>query len=86
MTALTDQLVAHAAEVLRRLDDGELATRFADAVEASDPTAVLLTDEGLEVAFAPDSRFPDEPYVHAVDGWPRYARHELGALRAVEVT
>ena len=82
MTALTDQLVAHAAEVLRRLDDGELATRFADAVEATDPTAVFLTDDGLAVTYTPDGRSPSEPY-RDLDGL-RYSPQYLGTLRAVE--
>jgi hypothetical protein len=77
-TALTDRT----AGLLAQLDTATATTRVANAVEATDRDAVLLTDEGLAVAYAPDRRFPGEPYRDG-DGL-RYSRQWLGALRTVE--
>jgi hypothetical protein len=88
-TALNGQLAAHAAEVLRKLDGGEvLANTFADALRESDPRAVLVTDEGLAVVYAPDARHPGEPYVQVDVGLDpadalRFSREWLGTLRIV---
>ncbi len=72
----------HAETVLAQFDGGEGGTRLVTAVEATDPTAVFLTDEGLAVLYAPDKRSPSEPY-RDLDGI-RYSAQHLGTLRAVD--
>ncbi len=71
----------HAETVLAQFDTGTLTARPTNAVKATDPTAVFLTDEGLAVLYSPDKRSPSEPYVD-LDGL-RYSREWLGTLRAV---